>query len=188
MLSAIIAGLLIGMVFGVALDKSRMIEPGAIVRQMQLRNFLMVKVFLTASATSVLVIGIMHSYFDLVFHLKPFFVWSRLVGGALLGVGITLAGACPGTVYGQIGAGYKDALLVFLGGLLGASVFGFIKQPWLDPTFFSDRTEMLQLNDWLGLSHMTTALLVAGAFVGILVLLEWLRGWRLEVGQNFDGL
>mgnify|MGYP000355398640 CR=1 FL=1 len=46
----ILSGLLMGIVFGFALEKSRVFEPGVIVGQMQLRNFLMLKVFLTASA------------------------------------------------------------------------------------------------------------------------------------------
>ena len=47
---AIVVGLLMGTVFGFALEKSRVFEPGIIVGQMQLRNFIMLKVFLTASA------------------------------------------------------------------------------------------------------------------------------------------
>jgi hypothetical protein len=48
---AIIVGIAMGIVFGFALEKSRVFEPGIIVGQMQLRNFIMLKVFLTAVAT-----------------------------------------------------------------------------------------------------------------------------------------
>ena len=47
---AIVVGLLMGAVFGIALEKSRVFEPGMIVGQMQLRNFIMLKIFLTAVA------------------------------------------------------------------------------------------------------------------------------------------
>ena len=47
---AIIVGIAMGIVFGFALEKSRVFEPGIIVGQMQLRNFIMLKVFLTAVA------------------------------------------------------------------------------------------------------------------------------------------
>ena len=47
--TAVLIGLAMGMVFGLALEKSRVFEPGVIVGQMQLRNFIMLKVFLTAS-------------------------------------------------------------------------------------------------------------------------------------------
>ena len=41
----IIVGIAMGIVFGFALEKSRVFEPGIIVGQMQLRNFIMLKVF-----------------------------------------------------------------------------------------------------------------------------------------------
>ena len=48
---AIIVGIAMGIVFGFALEKSRVFEPGIIVGQMQMRNFIMLKIFLTAVAT-----------------------------------------------------------------------------------------------------------------------------------------
>src|SRR3546814_7801523 len=47
-ISAILIGLAMGLVFGFALEKSRVFEPGIILGQMQLRNFTMLKVFLSA--------------------------------------------------------------------------------------------------------------------------------------------
>ena len=55
-LFAVILGLAMGAVFGIALEKSRVFEPGTIVSQMQLRTFLMLKVFLTAVVTGLVVI------------------------------------------------------------------------------------------------------------------------------------
>ena len=40
-----------GAVFGFAMEKSRVFEPGIILGQMQLRNFQMLKIFLTAVTT-----------------------------------------------------------------------------------------------------------------------------------------
>jgi hypothetical protein len=55
--SAILIGLLMGIAFGFALEKSRVFEPGMVVGQMQLRNFIMLKVFLSAVATGAIVLG-----------------------------------------------------------------------------------------------------------------------------------
>ena len=57
---AILTGLAMGAVFGVALEKSRVFEPGAIISQMQLRTFLMVKIFLTAVATGLVVLSVLN--------------------------------------------------------------------------------------------------------------------------------
>jgi Na+/H+-dicarboxylate symporter len=57
---AVIIGILMGVVFGFALEKSRVFEPGIIVGQMQLRNFIMPKVFLTAVATGAVALAVLN--------------------------------------------------------------------------------------------------------------------------------
>ena len=59
---AIAVGLLMGVVFGFALEKSRVFEPGIIVGQMQLRNFIMLKVFLAAVATGAVVLAALNGF------------------------------------------------------------------------------------------------------------------------------
>ena len=55
--SPVLIGIAMGIAFGFALEKSRVFEPGMIVGQMQLRNFIMLKVFLTAVATGAVVLA-----------------------------------------------------------------------------------------------------------------------------------
>ena len=100
-----------------------MFEPGIIVGQMQLRNFIMLKVFLTAVATGAVVLALLNGFGTVKLQPKAALYAADIVGGLLLGVGITLAGACPGTTLAQIGAGYRDALFTLLGGLCGAVAF-----------------------------------------------------------------
>src|SRR5512140_3971435 len=114
LVNAIVIGLSMGIVFGFALEKSRVFEPGIIVGQMQLRNFIMLKVFLTAVATGAVVLAVLNGFGFVKLQPKAAFYAADLVGGALLGVGLALAGACPGTTLAQIGAGYRDALFTFL--------------------------------------------------------------------------
>src|SRR3990172_652247 len=96
-LIAVLIGLAMGLVFGLALEKSRVFEPGIIVGQMQLRNFIMLKVFLTAVATGAVVLAVLNGFGYVKLQPKPALYAADIVGGLLLGVGITLAGACPGT-------------------------------------------------------------------------------------------
>ncbi|MFO0989524.1 MAG: YeeE/YedE thiosulfate transporter family protein [Alphaproteobacteria bacterium] len=108
-----------GAVFGFALEKSRVFEPGVIVGQMQLRSFVMLKVFLTAVATGLVVLAALHGFGFAKLFPKATIFGADIVGGLVLGAGITLAGACPGTVLAQIGAGYRDAWFTLIGGLAG---------------------------------------------------------------------
>src|ERR1044072_8950200 len=117
---AIVTGLLMGIMFGFALEKSRVFEPGIIVGQMQLRNFIMLKIFLTAVATGAVVLAVLNGFGFVKLQPKAALYAADIVGGLILGTGIALAGACPGTTLAQIGAGYRDALFTLLGGLCGA--------------------------------------------------------------------
>lgn len=186
-LNAVIVGLLMGMVFGLVLEKSRVFEPGVIVGQMQLRNFTMLKVFLTAVITGLVLIGIMHGFFGGKLHPKALMYGANILGGLLLGAGITLAGGCPGTVLAQIGAGYKDSWLVLLGGIAGALTFGYL-EPTLKPALLSGGPGKLTLDTVTGVPFWMLAFGFALLLVIVLVALEKWRPWQADLGDNHDGM
>jgi uncharacterized protein len=183
---AIVTGVLMGIVFGFALEKSRVFEPGMIVGQMQLRNFIMLKVFLTAVATGAVVLAALNGFGVVKLAPKAAFYYADVAGGLILGAGIALAGACPGTVFAQIGAGYRDAILVFIGGLSGAVAFSYA-EPALKKTALGESGGKLIFSDLIGLPYWQGALGMAALLVAILVVLERLRPWRSDLGQNCDG-
>lgn len=49
-------------------------------------------------------------------------------GGIIFGLGWALAGACPGPIYTLIGAGYVSIILVLIGALLGAFLYGILQK------------------------------------------------------------
>jgi uncharacterized protein len=150
--SAILIGLLMGIVFGFGLEKSRVFEPGMVVGQMQLRNFIMLKVFLSAIATGAVVLGVMNGLGLVSISPKAALYGSDLVGGLVLGTGITLAGACPRTVLAQIGAGYRDALFTLVGGLFGAIAFSYA-EPSLSQTVLVRGAGKITFADVLGIPY-----------------------------------
>lgn len=183
--AAIMVGILMGIVFGFALEKSRVFEPGMIVGQMQLRNFIMLKVFLSAVATGAVVLAVLNGFGFVKLQPKATLYAADLVGGLLLGAGIALSGACPGTTLAQVGAGYKDALFTLLGGLFGAVAFSYM-QPWLDRELIGSGPKLI-FTDLAGLSYWQGALSLAGILIIALFLLERARSWRNELGNNLDG-
>ncbi|MBI3517015.1 MAG: YeeE/YedE family protein, partial [Proteobacteria bacterium] len=154
---AVVVGLAMGTLFGIALEKSRVFEPGVIVGQMQLRNFIMLKVFLSAVATGLALLALLHGLGATSLYPKATLVGADLLGGVLLGIGITLAGACPGTVAAQIGAGYKDAWLTLGGGLIGALAFTYA-EPALEPVLLSGGPGKLTLDVVTGFPFWALAL------------------------------
>lgn len=188
LLSAILIGLTMGILFGLALEKSRVMEPGFLIGQFQMSNFTMIKVMLTAIATGLIILAVLNGMGFVKLSVKTALIGNMVVGGLLLGIGIVFAGACPGTAMAQLGAGYKDAWAVIAGGLAGAFTYGqFQKQ--IDSAL-----------DWSGiglgdLGKMTLADLIPGGFptlavvlaaliVVSLVALERWRPWRAEMTRN----
>ena len=84
-LMAILIGLAMGAVFGIALEKGRVFEPGMIVGQLQLRNFIMLKMFLTATVTGLVVLSVLHGTGMVSLHPKATVFGANIVGGYELG-------------------------------------------------------------------------------------------------------
>lgn len=185
-LSAILIGLATGIVFGFALEKSRVFEPGVIVAQMQLRSFLMIKVFLVAVVTGLIVLAVLNGAFGVKLSLKPLLYKADLIGGLILGAGITLSGACPGTTLAQIGAGYRDAWFILLGGLCGALFYGYFDAPIT--ALLAEKGDKVGFDQILNLPFWVSALGLAVSLSIALWLLEVAWPWRGEIGANGDGV
>jgi len=185
--TAVMMGLAMGLVFGLALEKSRVFEPGVILGQMQLRSFIMLKVFLSAVVTGLAVVGVLYGFGFSSLYPKPTLWGADVVGGLILGAGITLAGACPGTVLAQIGAGYRDAWVTLIGAFAGAATFIAV-EPMLKPLLLSGGPGKLTLDQVLGLPFWQVAAILAVVLVMALVALEWGRPWRSDLGPEGDGV
>lgn len=183
---AIIAGLLMGLVFGFALEKSRVFEPGVIVGQMQLRNFIMLKVFLSAVATGAVALAVLNGLGGVKLQPKTALYAADAIGGGILGAGIALAGACPGTVLAQVGAGYRDAIFTLAGGLCGALAYSYAS-PFFEHGLFAISGGKIIISDLLGVPYWQVALALAVLIAMVLVAIERLSPWSKELGHNFDG-
>jgi uncharacterized membrane protein YedE/YeeE len=187
-LSAVVIGLAMGLVFGLALEKARVMEPGFLVGQFQMRNFIMLKVMLSAIATGLVVLSVLHGLGIVQLSVKPALIGNMVVGGLLLGAGIVFAGACPGTALAQIGAGYRDAWAVLAGGLVGGYVYG-LYQKEIDTALdwsgigFGNLGKMTMV-DLLPGGFVTLALMTAALIVVGLIALERWRPWRVEMEQH----
>lgn len=186
LITAALIGLATGIAFGFALEKSRVFEPGIIVGQMQLRSFIMLKVFLAAVITGLVVLAVLNGIFGVPLQLKPLLLRADIVGGLILGAGIALAGACPGTSMAQLGAGYKDAWFIVLGGIFGAMAYGYFYEPII--ALLPEKGDKISFDQLLGLSFWMVALALAAALVVFLVVLERLTPWQDEIGADVDGL
>ena len=179
-LMLVILGLVMGVVFGVALEKGRVLEPGVLVRQFQFTNFTMLKMFFAAVATGLVVLAVLNGLGLAALHPKAAVMGTTIVGGLLLGAGIVIAGACPGTALAQVGAGYKDGWAVLAGGVLAAMVYGYNIDAINGLLKIGDYGK-ITLVDLTGLPFWPLALGIAVLLVAVMVALEKWRPWRADM-------
>ncbi|KAF9766278.1 hypothetical protein IL306_001332 [Fusarium sp. DS 682] len=121
--------LLTGAIFGTGLTLSGVANPQVIKNQFRLSDFHMLATFLTASATSAAIFILYNSKTTKIpprsasSHgwLGPYD--GNVVGGAMLGLGISLTGACPGTVLVQATAGIGASRLLACTSLLAGVIW-----------------------------------------------------------------
>jgi hypothetical protein len=109
-------GLLIGIGFGLLLQKGAVTRYDIIMGQLLLTDFTVVKIMLTAVITGMIGIYAMHTRGWVQLHPKSGAIGTSVLGGLVFGVGFAILGYCPGTVAGAVGQGSMDALW---GGVVG---------------------------------------------------------------------
>lgn len=176
----LIVGGLIGLVFGVALEKSKVMEAGAIIGQFLFKRFTMLKVFLVAMIVSLIIFHGMHFFGFFSFKLKELNLFSNILGGSFLGIGIALSGACPGTVFAQMGVGYKDSFFTLAGGLLAAYIylsFGRDIADWMSAWTLGK----MQLSDAIGMHPGLLGFGIIMILIIFLMIIEKRFPWKDEV-------
>lgn len=184
---------LMGIGFGFAIQKGRIYEPGYIADQLAMRRFLMLKMFLTAAATSLFVTSLLSLTRFGRSRIAGARKWAfngyrgvvgAVSGGFLLGIGMALSGACPGTGPVQVGAGVQAALFTFAGGILGAYVFGKLEPGLLQPSgvLKALAPRFPTFDSLLGLPFAVVGIAFAALMGSVAVGLEVMHPWRSELG------
>lgn len=172
-----ILGLITGVLFGFALHRVGFSRCGIVMRGLAFKDFTMLKVMLTAIMVGMVGAAVLATFFPEYAHLKvkPLYVWGMVLGGLIFGVGMAIAGYCPGTALVGLGGGVRDGLLAVLGGLTGALVF-ILVYPALEPILIKPMNlGKLTLHEVLGVPYLAAALVMAVLLAGIIA---WLN--RLE--------
>ncbi|MDR1604432.1 MAG: YeeE/YedE family protein [Gracilibacteraceae bacterium] len=123
---SVILTLAAGFGFGFALQKAGLGHYDRIVNQFRGKDFTMMKFMLSAIVTGLIAVSLLRRFGLLELTAIPETrLWGNLVGGLLLGAGMGLAGACPGTLLAGGGQGNLDSLIPgLLGFLAGGVLFG----------------------------------------------------------------
>lgn len=176
--------LLTGAAFGAALTASGVFQPSVIISQLNFTNFHMIQTFLTAAAGSAATVSIAQALQPNHPNLVPRAASSlglfgpydgNILGGILLGSGMMLSGACPGTVLAQLGVGVKSGVYAFAGASLAGVVWsGFLKPlltqcPTPPKAGSASPSPKATVHEVLGVSKGTLLLGLEAMFVGIVI-------------------
>ncbi|MCZ7647778.1 MAG: YeeE/YedE family protein [Planctomycetota bacterium] len=176
----IATGVLTGLFFGFVLQKAQVTRYRTILGQFLFTDFTVLKVMLTAIVTGGIGILTMHQLGWVSLHVKSAVLAANAAGGLIFGVGMALAGYCPGTGAAALGDGSRHALFAVLGMVVGAGLyaetFPYLQENLLKWGSYGKVTlaDLLGLSPWLVL----LGLAAAAGFVFALV-----RRWEHRKSQ-----
>ena len=134
-MSTYVIALALGIFFGFALNKAGLTKYHKIVNVFRLTDLAVLKFMMTALVVSMSGLYLLRGLGLITFPSVPdTYVAGNLLGGFIFGIGMALAGYCPGTCAAGAGEGKLDYLIPgLLGFLVGAALYGLAYQ-WIFPT------------------------------------------------------
>ncbi|MES1911290.1 MAG: hypothetical protein MHM6MM_003743 [Cercozoa sp. M6MM] len=196
-------GALIGFFFGFLLEKANVYVPDTLVDQFRFGDQTMLKVFLAANAVTLLLVRLFPQdqrscrtvrvpLLQRILPASVAHVLGTVLGTFILGVGMAVSGACPGTVLVQLGAGLESAWWTLLGALLGVLVHMLLTQHLVEVSELCDvqsLSHLLGYNEgesrrkWAG--PTTLALVFGVTLLGASGALELIFPFRDDVKERF---
>lgn len=118
--------LILGFLFGSALQYSKLNRYNTISGMATLENFAVAKAIAVAIGVGAVLIAIEVGLGLASYHIKPILLGGIAVGGIIFGVGMAILGYCPGTLPVSLGEGSVDALIGITGAMAGGLVYTVI--------------------------------------------------------------
>ncbi|MFZ5903627.1 MAG: YeeE/YedE family protein [Chloroflexota bacterium] len=171
-MTPVLYGLLVGILFGFALQRGRFCMNSAIRDTILLKDTTLLKSVGAAILVGMVGFALMAMGGLIKISPTPFFWGANLVGGFIFGIGMVLAGGCASGITYRVGEGMVSALSALIGLSAAATwtAMGFLK-PIKDSLQTSTKVMVGEANPTLanifGLSHTVVALVVAAIILVI---------------------
>lgn len=127
--------LILGIVFGIILSKSEVVSWYRIYEMFKFQSFHMYGIIGSAVAISMIFMQLFKRGIVTDYQGNPIQVKEKkkgfirtFVGGSIFGLGWALVGACPGPIFVLLGHGIAAVIVIFIGALLGAFIFGIFSK------------------------------------------------------------
>jgi uncharacterized protein len=120
----LVSALSVGLVFGYVTQRGGFCLTRALSNAVLVRDGNILRAYVLAALVAMVGVQIIEALGLVDIPLRPLRWVSNIVGGALFGVGMILAGECPGSAWYRIGEGAAGALVVLVGFAIGATTAG----------------------------------------------------------------
>ncbi len=114
---------ILGFLFGVALQYANLNKFNTISGMAVLEDFTVAKTIATAIGIGAILLSFEIGLGYASYHVKPLILGSNIFGGIVFGVGMAILGYCPGTLPISLGQGSLDALVGIIGGLFAGLLY-----------------------------------------------------------------
>ena len=125
--------LIYGIIFGIILTKAEVISWFRIQEMFRFQSFHMYGIIGSAVVVGAISILLIKKFKlkssngeNIIFPVKPYNK-GLMIGGTMFGLGWALTGACPGPIFAIIGNGYSVFIVTLLFAVLGAWVYGLLR-------------------------------------------------------------
>jgi uncharacterized membrane protein YedE/YeeE len=169
-------GLVTGILFGVLLQRARVVRFEKQIGALLLRDLTIVKFMFTAILVGMVGIYILYDLGLVKLSIKPTLVGANIIGGLLFGTGWALCGFCPGTAGGALGEGRWHAAWVLIGMILGAAVYAELFPVLKETVLTWGNYDKITIPQALGVSHW---MVIPWFLVGGMALFWFLEKRRL---------
>lgn len=181
--AAFFASLLIGVLFGVVLERAGFGSSRRLAGIFYFRDMTVLKVMFTALVTAMLGLTLARELGIVAegqIFILPTIYGAQIVGGLLFGVGFVMGGWCPGTAAAGAGSGKIDGM-VFLGGaVLGSILFNEL-YPVVEPLYrWGEQPEPRAAS---GASRQILTLIVTVVAVAAFWFAEWVERRQAGTGK-----
>jgi hypothetical protein len=112
------------------------------------------------------------------------YLWAIAVGGALIGAGFAVGGYCPGTSAVGVMTGRIDAIVFFLGLLVGTYLFAALFPQFDALTTAGEFTQGDRLPEALGVPEWLVLAVLVVAAIGVFFLGGWFERRARAAGQS----
>ncbi len=181
---------LVGIGFGFILEQAGFSATRKLAGLFYGYDFTVLRVFFTAGVTAMIGVLLL-AHFDLLdldlIYVNPTFLWSALLGGAIMGAGFIIGGFCPGTSFCAASIGKIDGMIFVIGSFIGILVFAEL-YPELETIYMMENWGAVRIDAYLGLSPELFALLLTLAAILVFVVVTQIENRINRRKTDFSGI